>query len=54
MKTSQADVRKQLAEKTLKIVDQQKSLTLPQFLSQGKKRSRQRRKSLDNEMVEAK
>jgi len=54
MKTSRADVRKQLAEKTCKIVDQQKSLTLPQFLAQGQQRSRQQRKQLDNEMVKAK
>ncbi|MCX6877161.1 MAG: hypothetical protein NTW21_25630 [Verrucomicrobia bacterium] len=54
MKTSQADVRKQLAEKTRKIVDQQKPLTLPQFLAQGQQRSRQQRKPMDKEMVQSK
>jgi hypothetical protein len=54
MKISQANVRKQIADKTRKIVDQQKSLTLAEFLAQGQKRSRQKRKPLANEMVEVK
>ncbi|MEI6653338.1 MAG: hypothetical protein WCP45_01105 [Verrucomicrobiota bacterium] len=54
MKTSQADLRKKLADKTRKIVGQQPPLTLPQFLAQGQERSRQQRKPGKEVLVEAK
>jgi len=44
MNQSQIECRKKVAQKTRRVVERQGALELAEFLAQGQKRSRQRRK----------
>lgn len=46
MNQSQIELRKKVAQKTRRVVERQGPLELAEFLAQGRKRSRQRRKVL--------